>query len=222
MNRPLILLSHLLPVKDREAVLGDLVEAGFTPFQAILDLAGLILRRTLDPYRDWRTWICLGSAPLITPLLVGLSVALWSQMDKFATHRTTSLSSLVEIMRLSGLLLVASTTSCVAAFRLGVNTPVVLALTTLSPAVFCFTRYPATILPSCCVFLFLLPSCGAWLALRRLQSSRTWARFAVLLLLVLSSPFSVDHRGSLFNLVLLSVPAVYCLFSLPKAVHHAS
>lgn len=221
MSRLLALLSELLPCSDREAILGDICESELTPMEALFELTGLIVRRMLEPYSDWKVWLCLGLAPLISLLLVGLSVALTNKAGQFITNPETSATSLLEVLRLGGLFLAASTTFCVAGFGLGRRTPFALWIAILVPAVLCFAQYPATTLASCCVFLFLLPVLGARLMMKRLRSSRVWSVVATLLLLVLPGLAIVTDRGIQLNVALLLIPALYCLFSLTKGQRYA-
>jgi hypothetical protein len=49
--------SRLLERKEREAVLGDLLETNETGLQGLLDVFGLLLRRQVGHWRDRRPWI---------------------------------------------------------------------------------------------------------------------------------------------------------------------
>jgi hypothetical protein len=58
--------SRMLPVAEREAVLGDLIEAGESSGAALLGVLGLVARRQAEAWMDWRPWLAL--AGLTFPL----------------------------------------------------------------------------------------------------------------------------------------------------------
>ena len=49
--------SGLLEPREREAVLGDLAEAGDPMFHGLLDVLGLALRRQMLLWKSWRPWV---------------------------------------------------------------------------------------------------------------------------------------------------------------------
>lgn len=72
--------AQLLQRDEREAVLGDLVEAGESAWQGLLDVLSLVLRRQAILWKSWRPW--LAAFGLTVPgsfLLMGTSVSV-SQM----------------------------------------------------------------------------------------------------------------------------------------------
>jgi len=66
------LASRLLERNERDAVCGDLQEAGTDGARALRDVAGLVCRRQLLAWTNWRQWIAL--VTLIVPLGILLSV----------------------------------------------------------------------------------------------------------------------------------------------------
>jgi hypothetical protein len=55
---PLVeIASKLLQRDERDAVLGDLLEANETALEALLDVCGLVLRRQTGLFRDRRPWL---------------------------------------------------------------------------------------------------------------------------------------------------------------------
>jgi len=82
MTRSLEALARLLPCEDREAILGDICESGLSNLDAGLELLALIVRRCLPPYAGVGDWVCIAFAAIISPLLVGLSVALFAQASR--------------------------------------------------------------------------------------------------------------------------------------------
>jgi hypothetical protein len=66
------IVSGLLTVSEREAVLGDLSESGETCGNALREVVGLVFRRQAAVWMNWRPWLILGT--LIFPLSFLLSV----------------------------------------------------------------------------------------------------------------------------------------------------
>ena len=52
-------LSRLLDPREREVVLGDVAELGYVGGQAFTSMLGLVLRRQLQPLKQWRPWFVL-------------------------------------------------------------------------------------------------------------------------------------------------------------------
>jgi hypothetical protein len=64
-------LSRALTPDEREAVRGDLEEAGETGVSAVREVLGLVLRRQAATWMDWRPWIAVGT--IVAPVGVALS-----------------------------------------------------------------------------------------------------------------------------------------------------
>jgi hypothetical protein len=76
------LTAQALDREEREAVLGDLAEAGGSEFQNFRAVAGLVWRRQAMEWRQWRPWIaCL---VLILPLGLFLSA-----VSRFTSQQTS-------------------------------------------------------------------------------------------------------------------------------------
>jgi hypothetical protein len=67
------LLSALLDERERDVVRGDLEESGASGAQALLEIAGLGLRRQAAAWLDWRPWLML--VGVVVPIGVLLSHA---------------------------------------------------------------------------------------------------------------------------------------------------
>lgn len=76
-SRAVDFLSRQLDSDEREAVCGDLAEAGATPLECIRELTGLILRREALRWHDWRPWLAV--AGIVAP--VGLLLSLMSRYE---------------------------------------------------------------------------------------------------------------------------------------------
>ena len=66
-------LSRTLDEDEREAVLGDFEESGETGGQ-VRDLFGLVARRQMALWKDWRPWLALGSLAIPLGLLLARTV----------------------------------------------------------------------------------------------------------------------------------------------------
>jgi hypothetical protein len=66
-------LSRLLDRDERAAVCGDLAESGASGARALLEVAGLVVRRQIELWLDWRPWVAL--VTVVAPLGLLLSVA---------------------------------------------------------------------------------------------------------------------------------------------------
>jgi hypothetical protein len=64
--------AQMLESGEREAVRGDLAESGETGSQALRHVVGLVIRRQLSIWTDWRPWLTL--VGLVVPLGLLLSV----------------------------------------------------------------------------------------------------------------------------------------------------
>ena len=73
---PVDTIAQLLEREERDAVQGDLVEAGESPWQALLDVLGLVARRQAGVWRNWRPWLAaFGLAVPSSFLLMGFSLS---------------------------------------------------------------------------------------------------------------------------------------------------
>lgn len=139
MTRPLEAFARLLPREDREAVLGDICESGLSNLSAYFDLSALIWRRCLPPYAGPGDGVCIAVAALISPLLVGLSVALSAQASR--EIHASSFLGIVELLRLSALLWTASLGVGIAAMSRARIMAVLTTIAILAPAIVCALRY---------------------------------------------------------------------------------
>jgi hypothetical protein len=65
MNRAVEWLAGMLSADERDAVLGDLAEAHAGPTEAVRELLGLLVRRQIELWSEWRPWLVLGG--LVAP-----------------------------------------------------------------------------------------------------------------------------------------------------------
>jgi hypothetical protein len=89
---PLVeLASRLLEPDEREAVLGDLLEAEETAWQALLDIFGLVLRRQAFHWKSPQPWFAGFSVALpCTYLLMHVSVSVTATYERLFHHRVST------------------------------------------------------------------------------------------------------------------------------------
>ena len=89
---PLVeLVSRLLEADERETVLGDLLEADVSAWQALLDIFGLILRREAFLWKNPRPWFAGFSVALpCTYLLMHVSVSVTATYERLFHHRVSA------------------------------------------------------------------------------------------------------------------------------------
>jgi len=208
MMRSLEALARLLPSEDREAILGDICESGSSNLNAHLDLSALICRRCLPPYAGVSDWACIAFAVVISPLLVGLGMALSAHASQ--QIHAASFLGIFELLRLSALLWAASLGVGIAAISRARNMAVLMAFAILAPAIACAFQYHGQDLQMGFVFLFTIPTIyGAWIGYRKRHYQRVWLIAMLLLMLVLGPPI-ISHGYTMLNASVLSAPALYC------------
>lgn len=67
-------LSLALEPHERDALHGDHAELDVTGIQALRDVLGLVIRRQLEPWKDWRPWLAASCG--VSPFLVYASLNL--------------------------------------------------------------------------------------------------------------------------------------------------
>src|ERR1700758_5662533 len=68
-------VARLLDRDERDAVLGDSLEAGDSPWQALSGVLGFVLRRQLFVWRSWRPWLAALGFGVCTWLLMEVSLS---------------------------------------------------------------------------------------------------------------------------------------------------
>ena len=84
MTRLVDVVSRALDPAERDAVLGDLTEAGETGGRALVDVIGLIFRRQAMLWKNWRPWLALAGVAL--PLGLMLAVISRRIADRSAVY----------------------------------------------------------------------------------------------------------------------------------------
>jgi len=70
--------AGLLDGRDRDAVRGDLDEAGVTGARALREILGLIVRRQLMSWTEWRPWVGLVALAMPLGFLLGAIARVWA------------------------------------------------------------------------------------------------------------------------------------------------
>jgi hypothetical protein len=157
--------SQLLERDEREAVLGDMVEAGESAWHGLLDVLGLIIRGQIGLWKSWRPWFAaFGLALPCSFLLMGFSVSIsWTYQHLmhakvFQANELASSLRLLPLICHVLLLIGCSWTSGYVVGSMSRRTLWVSIAATCSPCLFCLARFRIESLSRLCLLLFLLPA----------------------------------------------------------------
>jgi hypothetical protein len=180
--------ARLLERSERDAVLGDLLEAGEGAWRGSLDVLGLVILRQLLHWKSWQPWLAtFGLALPGSLLLMGISVSVSSMFVRLIDLKIPGAFAQVihdGFLQLlwGGLLLVGCSWAC--GFVLGSLSRRTLWVSIASSCFacsFCFVRFREPSLSRLCLFLFLLPAiCGISQALRSIRINLALAIFLAL------------------------------------------
>lgn len=148
--------AGLLRSDERDAVLGDLVEAGASPATILWAILGLLARQQAELWRTWRPWLAAGVALPGSLLLLGVSFGL-SMSSRTLLHENI-VQAEWPLLR-EALLLFAWAWTC--GFVIGClsrRTLWVSALLCLTPCLSCVLRFREPSISRFCVLVFLLPA----------------------------------------------------------------
>jgi hypothetical protein len=83
------IVSRLLEADEREAVRGDLTEAGASGGRALCDVLGLVVRRQAALGMDWRPWLALRGivAPVVCCSVMSPGDDQGDQMEEISEHQ---------------------------------------------------------------------------------------------------------------------------------------
>jgi hypothetical protein len=219
MTRSLEALARLLPREDREAILGDICESELSNLNAHFDLSALIWRRCLPPYAGVGDWICVAVAATLSPQLVGLSVALSTQVSR--EIQAGSFLGIVELLRLSALLWAASLSVGIAAMSRPRTIAVLATIAILVPAIACALQFHGSVLQMGSLFLFAVPTIyGVWIGYRQRHYHHVGIVLMLLLTLILG-PSIFSHGYTMLNASLLAAAPIYCWSIKSVGARHA-
>jgi hypothetical protein len=219
--------AQLLEPNEREAVLGDLAETGESTWQGLSGIFGLVLRRQLVLWKNWRPW--LASFGLALPgslLLMGFSLSIsqtYQRLINSTIFKDTGLTLGPGIALLLCNVLLLAAWSWTGGFVMGSisrRTVRVSAVLSFIPCVFCLTRFRVESISRFCLLLFLIPA--AWGVRRGLEIAKIRLRSAIILaatVTVLTMP-TWSSKGSWIPNWALSWPAWYLVAT--ASTNHAT
>lgn len=157
--------AQLLAPEEREAVLGDIVEAGEGTCRGVIGVFGLVFRQQALLWKSWRPWLAgFGVALPGSFLLMGVSLSVsWSYQRLLCPELLAAASLTLP----SGffLLLCQAIVLCGCAWAGGFvagslsrRTLWTTAALCYAPCLFCLSRFRVESLPRFCLLLFLLPA----------------------------------------------------------------
>jgi hypothetical protein len=218
--------AQLLELNEREAVLGDLMETGENAWRGLLEVSGLVIRRQLLLWKNWRPWLAsLGLALPGSLLLMGFSVSISQTYQRLIN--ATVLKGIGLTVGPGATLLLCNVVLLIAwswtgGFVLGSmsrRTVRVSAVFAFVPCVFCLERFRVESLSRFCLLLFLLPA--VWGVHRGLQIARIKLRSAIVLaalVTILTIP-TWSSSGSWLPNWALSWPAWYLVATAWRGAH---
>lgn len=173
--------AQLLEFEEREAVLGDLLEAREGVWRAVLDVVGLASRRQLLLWKSWRPWVAaFGVALPCSFQLMGFSLLVSSMFrhvteQSLFTENTAGTRLWMLACRIS-LLAICAWSGGFAVGTISRRTFCVSAAACFLPCLFCLSRF-ATPSQSSFELLLYLPFAiwGGWMGLRRTRISSATA-----------------------------------------------
>ncbi len=164
-SRAVELISLLLDPCEREIVLGDLTEAGESSSQALLSIAGLVIRRQASLWSNWRPWLAaFGLAVPGSFFLMGFSLSIARSFQLLigdTVLQATGLAikpGLAMFLCNTGLLAALAWTGSFAVGTISRRTAWASAACSLVACSFCFARFNLESMTRFCLLLFLPPA----------------------------------------------------------------
>jgi hypothetical protein len=225
---PLVeIASKLLQRDERDAVLGDLLEANETALEALLDVCGLVLRRQTGLFRDRRPWLAgFGVALPCGYLLMYVSISVSCTYARLMYPNARILLCRPQghegfLLLLCHIFLLVAW-SWTGGYVLGsVSRLTLWASATLSvlPAFLCIRHFPAGSARAC-LFLFLLPAMlGGRHALRNVRVTVGLSSVVAISVTVLMIFAWTSNALWIFNWVLMCPP--WYLVAMARRSGHA-
>lgn len=146
--------AQFLEPCEREAVLGDLEEAGESSWRGLLGVLGLVIRRETAPWRSWQPWVAAFALALpFSFVLMGFSLSVGWSYQRFIGAGAGFWPLISRLF----LLIAWSWTGGFVVGSLSRRTLWMSILAACSPCLFCLARFRESSLPSSCLLLFLVP-----------------------------------------------------------------
>jgi hypothetical protein len=185
--------AQLLGPYEREAVLGDLEEAGESSWRGLLGVLGLVIRRETDLWKSWRPWAAaFGLALPSSFVLMGFSLSVsWSYQ-----HFIGLGAGFWPLVGRLFLLVAWSWTGGFVVGSLSRRTLWVSIAAVCSPCLFCLARFRESSLPSICLLLFVVPAIAG--VLKGLHITRIKLRWAMMLAIAITAVMILTGKISWF------------------------
>ena len=179
-------VARLLERDEREAVQGDLAEAGEGAWEGLFAVLGLVVRRQAMAWKNWRPWLAaFGLALPGSLLLMGFSLSVSQAYQQFMEPTILKATGLTMgpgfwLLLCQVFLLIGwSWTGGFVVGSISRRTLWVSATLSFLPCLFCLARFQVECLSRLCLLLFLLPA--IWGVRRGLQIARIKLSSAVVL-----------------------------------------
>jgi hypothetical protein len=174
--------AQLLGPYEREAVLGDLEEAGESSWRGLLGVLGLVIRRETDLWRSWQPWAAaFGLALPFSFVLMGFSLSVGWSYQRFIGLGAGFWPLVSRLF----LLVAWSWTGGFVVGSLSRRTLWVSIVAACAPCLFCLARFRESSLPSICLLLFLVP--GIVGVLKGLHVTRIQLHWAIILAIAITT-----------------------------------
>lgn len=133
--------SGLLEPREREAVLGDLAEAGDATWRGLLDILGLAMRKQLLLWKSWRPWVSVFGVTLPNSFqLMGISL-LVSEMFRRMLGQGLSTEGMALLFCRIALLAILAWSCGFAVSAVSRRTLLVSIAACFLPCLFCLSRF---------------------------------------------------------------------------------
>ena len=168
--------SGLLEPREREAVLGDLAEAGDPMLRGLFDVLGLALRRQALLWKSWRPWVSAFGVALPNSFqLIGFSL-LVSEMFRHVLGARSGVDVLGLLLCRIVLLVILAWSCGFAVGAVSRRTLWASIAACFLPCLFCLSRFRVPHQSPLSLLLFVpFAVWGAWQGLRRVRLRLTWA-----------------------------------------------
>jgi hypothetical protein len=181
--------AQLLERDERDAVMGDLEEAGESAWSGLLGVLGLLVRRQMMLWKNWRPWIAaFGLAAPASFLLMGFSLSVSLSLVQFASPKasTNALTASTGLMLMCHvfLLIAWSWTGGFVVGSLSRRTLWVSIASAFLPCLFCLSRFRVPDMPRLSLLLFVVPA--IWGVHRGLKTARIEMPAAIVLALAVT------------------------------------
>jgi hypothetical protein len=152
--------AQLLERDEREAVLGDLLEASESAWRGVVDVMGLVVRRQAGFWKSWRPWVAaFGLALPGSLLLMGSSLSVSWKFQRLMNPSGTADGTDYWMLICNALLLIGwAWTGGFVVGSVSRRTVWVSVLACISPCLFCLARFRESSLSRLCLLLFLVPA----------------------------------------------------------------